>query len=78
MGDFIHQTCADMLAMIVFYIFAIYVVIGLISAIAFVAIGAQKVTHSSFTMGARILLLPGAILLWPYVITRWLKSCRTP
>ena len=64
--------------MIIFYVLAVYVVIGLVSAIAFVAIGAQQVTHSSFTMGARILLLPAATLFWPYVLDRWLKSRRIP
>jgi hypothetical protein len=27
--------------------------------------------------GARILLLPGSVLLWPLVLRRWLKS-RSP
>ena len=26
------------------------------------------------TLGARILLLPGAAALWPYVLMRWLKA----
>jgi predicted transporter len=60
--------------MIVLYAIAIYVAIGFIFAVAFVAFGATQVTHGSFTMGARILLLPGATLLWPYVMARWLKS----
>jgi hypothetical protein len=25
------------------------------------------------SLGARILILPGAVALWPYVLTRWLK-----
>jgi hypothetical protein len=29
------------------------------------------------TIGARILVLPGAAALWPYVLVRWLKSRRT-
>jgi hypothetical protein len=28
----------------------------------------------SFTPGARLLLLPGAAALWPYVIMRWRKA----
>ncbi len=64
--------------MTVFYAFAIYLAIGLVSAIAFVAVGAQQVTHSSLTMGARIVLLPAATLLWPYVLGRWLKSRSIP
>jgi hypothetical protein len=60
------------------YAFAFYVAIGLVVAIAFVTIGATRVTHSSLTVGARILLLPGATIFWPYVLARWLKSYRTP
>jgi hypothetical protein len=26
------------------------------------------------TLGARIMLFPGAAALWPYVLIRWLKS----
>jgi hypothetical protein len=64
--------------MVLFYAFAIYLAIGLVSAIAFVAIGAQQLTHSSLTMGARIVLLPAATLLWPYVVGRWLKWRNIP
>ena len=63
--------------MIVLYVIAAYIAIGFIFAVAFVTFGATQVTHSSFTLGARILLLPGATLLWPYVLARWLKS-HTP
>jgi hypothetical protein len=28
------------------------------------------------TLGARILVLPGAAALWPYVLVRWLASRR--
>jgi len=30
------------------------------------------------TLGARILLLPGALALWPVVLSRWRKVGRTP
>ena len=64
--------------MIALYALAFYIAIGLVVAVAFVSIGAQQVTHSSLTMGARILLLPAATVLWPYVLSRWLKACRQP
>ena len=63
--------------MIVLYAIGLYLAIGFIFAVAFVAFGAAQLTHSSFTIGARIILLPGATLLWPYVLARWLKS-HTP
>lgn len=64
--------------MIVFYALAVYFSIGLVAAVAFVTVGAAQVTHSSLTTGARILILPGATLFWPYILGRWLKSCRNP
>jgi hypothetical protein len=64
--------------MIVLYAIAVYVAIGLVSAVAFVTVGVTQVTHCSVTMGARILLLPGATVFWPYILARWLKSYRTP
>jgi hypothetical protein len=44
--------------------------------IAFVAAGAVRVLpgSASFTPGARLLILPGAAALWPYVLIRWLKA----
>ena len=29
-----------------------------------------------YAVGARILLLPGATVLWPFVLSRWLKFGR--
>jgi hypothetical protein len=65
-------------AMTILWVLAAYLAIGFIAAIAFVSIGAQQVTHSSFTLGARILLLPGATALWPYVLLRWAKARSNP
>jgi hypothetical protein len=69
----------DLGAMILLYALAFYVLIGLVTAVAFVTVGATKVLpHSAaVTLGARILLLPGAAALWPYVVARWLKTGRT-
>jgi predicted tellurium resistance membrane protein TerC len=54
-----------------------YVAIGILVALAFVIAGVTKVQSQPVTLGARILLWPGAFLLWPYVAARWLKSCRS-
>lgn len=64
--------------MTLLYGLGIYFVLGLISAIAFVTFGVTKVLPYSMTFGARLLVLPGAMALWPYVTTRWLKSCQAP
>jgi hypothetical protein len=54
-----------------------YLAAGIIVALAFVIAGVTKVQPIPVTLGARIVLWPGAFLLWPYVALRWLKS-RAP
>jgi hypothetical protein len=46
---------------------------GLIVAIAFVSYGVTRVlpTPVTATLGARLLLIPGAVVLWPFVLKRW-------
>jgi hypothetical protein len=63
--------------MILLYALALYLAIGLVTGAAFVILGVEQVAHAPVTLGARILLLPGATLLWPYVINRWLTSPRS-
>jgi len=60
--------------MFLIYLLAAYVVVGIAAALAFVTIGIVQVQPMSVTVGARILLLPGAFVLWPLVLGRWLKS----
>ena len=57
------------------YLLVAYVVVGTAVALAFVIVGVTQVQPMPVTVGARILLLPGAFLLWPLVVARWLKSC---
>jgi hypothetical protein len=54
----------------------LYVATGLVTAVAFVTFGVTRVLPQPMpvTVGARILLLPGAAALWPYVLARWLRS----
>jgi hypothetical protein len=56
------------------YLLAGYVVVGIAAALAFVTVGIVQVQPMSVTVGARILLLPGAFVLWPLVVSRWVKS----
>lgn len=64
------------LGAVMLYGLLLYGIVGICTAAAFVIFGATKVfaepTHIS--VGARILLLPGAAALWPYVLYRWLAS----
>jgi hypothetical protein len=60
----------------VLYALALYAVAGVVTALAFVSVGLAQVVHPPLpaTLGARILLLPGAFALWPYILVRWRKA----
>ena len=62
--------------MILFYALELYLLIGLATAIAFVSFGITQVLPHGMTasLGARLLIIPGAAALWPYVLMRWLRA----
>ena len=57
-----------------------YAVSGALFATAFVAAGASKIDHAA--AGApwsfRVLIWPGAMALWPWMLRKWLAARRTP
>lgn len=57
---------------------AVYAAAGIVIGLGFVMCGVSRVLpHSvTVTIGARILLFPGAAALWPVVLARWLKMRR--
>jgi hypothetical protein len=68
----------DTIAAILLGALVLYLAVGLMIAIAFVVSGVTKVQSAPVTIGARILLMPGALALWPIVLARWRKARRTP
>lgn len=54
----------------------LYLLAGFVTGLAFVVFGVTRVQAAPVTVGARILLLPGATALWPIVLTRWLRTAR--
>ena len=55
-------------AQIIVTVFALYVAAGLCVAAAFVAKGVEQVSHHmTFTLGARLVLFPGAVPTGTYV-----------
>ena len=66
--------------MFLLYGLAFYAAAGLVTAVLFVLFGVTRVlAHPvSVTVGARMLFIPGAALLWPWVLARWLKSRQRP
>jgi hypothetical protein len=68
----------DTAATIIGYGLALYAACGLATALAFVSIGVTRVQPQAMSLGARILILPGAIALWPDVLMRWLRATGAP
>jgi hypothetical protein len=62
--------------MLLGYGLAIYGAAGFCTALAFVIAGVDRVVAQpvSFTLPARLLLVPGAAALWPYILARWLRT----
>jgi hypothetical protein len=56
----------------------LYAALGIVVAVAFVLFGITRVQTAPVSLGARILILPGATALWPYVAIRWLKTRGAP
>ena len=59
---------------------AAYAAAGLVVAVLFVCFGVMRVLPqpAPVTLPARLLLIPGATVLWPYVLSRWVRSARAP
>ena len=58
---------------------AFYATAGIVTGAAFVTIGASRVLPgATLSCGARLIILPGAAALWPYVLLRWLRGKGPP
>lgn len=62
------------------YLFGLYVLAGLVFGLTFVMRGVTQVLDhtAGVSPGARILLLPASIALWPIILRRWLKVRSRP
>jgi hypothetical protein len=66
--------------MLILTAIGVYALAGLLVALAFVTIGVTRVLPhpAPVTIGARILLIPAAAALWPYVLYRWRSASHAP
>lgn len=66
----------DAAAVIVLGTIGVYAAVGLVVGTAFVTRGIDRSLDppADVSLGARILILPGAAALWPYVLKRWIWS----
>ena len=67
-------------AEIIVAVAAIYGAVGLAAALGFVTVGMLRAMPEAgpVTWGARVLLLPGAAVLWPWVLGRWIVGGPHP
>ena len=69
-----------MIAAMFFISLGAYLACGLVFAIPFALIGAKNIdphaTHGSW--GFRVLIVPGAIALWPLLLRRWASGAKEP
>jgi len=58
----------------------IYLALGLAFAAPFVAFGVGRIDPDARrgTLGFRLLIVPGAALLWPLLLTRWVRGAGPP
>lgn len=70
---------AEQIATLILLTFAAYASLGLLIAIAFVALGVNRVDPAARAapIAFRLLIIPGSIALWPWVLSVWLKARRT-
>ncbi len=71
---------AETIANLFVLLLGIYVGIGLLFSIPFAFAGAKKIdsTATEGTIGFKLLIIPGAIALWPLLANRWRKKVGEP
>ncbi len=67
-------------AEIIVFLIELYAAAGVAVALAFATMGIGRVLVDAghVTIGARLLILPAATGLWPYILVRWIRAGRVP
>ncbi len=57
-----------------------YAALGILFAIAFVTAGLPRVDHAAANApwGFRLVIIPGVVALWPWMLARWRRANRSP
>jgi hypothetical protein len=65
------------IATVLYHLAIAYAGLGLVVALAFILVGVDRIDPAARgAIAFRPLLLPGAALLWPLVLTRWIALER--
>lgn len=59
---------------------ASYAAAGLLFALAFVTVGVQRLDPATAqaSMAFRLIILPGAVCFWPWLLLRWIRAKGAP
>ena len=57
---------------------AVYLFAGLVFAIPFILKGVTKIDEGAHgtKWGFRIIIIPGTIVFWPFLLKRWIKASK--
>ena len=60
-------------------IISIYLLCGLLFAVAFVIKEVEKVDEAAkgASVGFRLMIIPGTVIFWPWLLKKWIKSPKT-
>lgn len=66
----------EMIVNISLIVISIYLLGGLVFALAFITKGLTAIDEGAqgTGIGFKIIILPGVIVLWPFLLTRWIKQ----
>ena len=68
-----------MIVSLLLVIVAVYLAAGVVFAIPFVLKGVAKIDESAHgaKWGFRVIIVPGTIIFWPFLLKRWVRSTKT-
>ena len=60
---------------VLIYVFSGYLLIGLAFSVLFYMKGLSKIDKNAIgsTLGFKLIIFPGVLMLWPFLLTKWLK-----
>jgi hypothetical protein len=61
---------------IILIILLVFLIIGVLFTFFFITRGLEKVDEDTkgSTWGFKVIIIPGCILLWPFLLQKWLKA----
>ena len=61
---------------IILIIVAVYLLVGVLFVIPFLMKGLNKIDEGAYgsTIGFKIIIIPGVIVFWPVLLSKWMKS----